>query len=100
MGRRDWSYVGLPKLLLKRVDKFIETSQARKMGVFNKSELVRKLVNEFLIEQEEHYNKMESIDDFIDQVEFGDHFVITFNDEIQFEQLVSTYVMRGITIMQ
>ena len=96
MGRGDWSYVNLPKLLLRRLDKFVESPQARKYGVFNKSELVRKLVNEFLIEQEDHYNNMESIEEFINEIEFGDHFAITFNDEKQFQEIVYAYVRRGL----
>ena len=96
MGRGDWSYVNLPKLLLRRMDKFVESPQARKYGVFNKSELVRKLVNEFLIEQEDHYNNMESIEEFINEIEFGDHFAITFNDEKQFQEIVYAYVRRGL----
>ncbi len=96
MGRRDWGYVNLPKLLLKRMDKFVESSQARKIGVFNKSQLVRKLVDEFLVEQEKHYDNMESIDEFINEVEYGDHFLITYDDEKQLEDVVYAYAKRGI----
>lgn len=96
MGRKDWAYVNLPKLLLKRMDKFIESPQARQLGVFNKSELLRNLVNEFLVDQEKYYDSMESIDDFINEVEYGDHFAITFNDEKQFEEIVYAYARRGI----
>ncbi len=98
MGRRDWGYVNLPKLLLKRMDKFVESSQARKIGVFNKSQLVRKLVDEFLVEQEKHYDNMESIDEFINEVEYGDHFLITYDDEKQLEDVVYAYAKRGIVM--
>lgn len=98
MGRKDWAYVNLPKLLLKRMDKFLEGRQARQLGIFNKSELVRNLVNEFLLEQEKHYDGMDSIDEFISEVEYGDHLAIILNDEKQFDELVYAYAKRGIAM--
>ena len=52
MGRRDWYYVHLPKLLIKRLDSFMETPRAKSMGMTNRPELLRKVINDFLEEQE------------------------------------------------
>jgi hypothetical protein len=96
MGRKDWYYVHLPKLLIKRLDNFIESPQAKRMGMYNKPELLRKLINDFLEEQEAIYNKIESIEDFISEIKESDHVLITFNDKSQFEQIVVNFVKRGI----
>jgi hypothetical protein len=66
------------------------------MGMYSKPELLRRLVNEFLEEQETIYNKLESIEDFISEIRESDHFLITFNDKSQFEQIVVNFVRRGI----
>ena len=52
MGRRDWYYVHLPKLLIKRLDSFMETPRAKSMGMTNRPELLRRVINDFLEEQE------------------------------------------------
>ncbi|MGA8842911.1 MAG: MEDS domain-containing protein [Nitrososphaeraceae archaeon] len=96
MGRRDWYYVHLPKLLIKRLDNFLESPRAKRMGMSNKPELLRRLVNEFLEEQETFYNRLESIEEFISEIKESDHLLITFNDKSQFEQIVSNFVARGI----
>ena len=62
----------------------------------NKPELLRRLVNEFLEEQETFYNRLESIEEFISEIKESDHLLITFNDKSQFEQIVSNFVARGI----
>jgi hypothetical protein len=41
-----------PKLLIKRLDQFLQTPRAKSMGMVNKSELLRHVINEFLDEQE------------------------------------------------
>ena len=61
MGRRDWYYVNLPKLLIKRLDSFMETPRAKSMGMTNRPQLLRKVINDFLEEQEKLYNNLESI---------------------------------------
>ena len=96
MGRRDWYYVHLPKLLIKRLDNFLESPRAKRMGMSNKPELLRRLVNEFLEEQETFYNRLETIEEFISEIKESDHLLITFNDKSQFEQIVSNFVARGI----
>ncbi len=48
MGRKDWYYVHLPKLLIKRLDQFLQTPRAKGMGMTNKSERLRRVINEFL----------------------------------------------------
>jgi hypothetical protein len=57
MDRKDWYYVHFPKL-----DQFLQTPRAKSMGMTNKSELLRHIINEFLDEQEAFYNKMESME--------------------------------------
>ena len=96
MGRRDWYYVHLPKLLIKRLDSFIETPRAKSMGMTNRPELLRRVINEFLEEQENLYNRLESIEEFILEMKDYDHLVITFNDKTQLQEIVINFVKRGI----
>lgn len=96
MGRRDWYYVHLPKLLIKRLDSFIETPRAKSMGMTNRPELLRRVINEFLEEQEELYSRLESIEEFILEMKEYDHLVITFNDKTQLQEIVINFVKRGI----
>jgi len=96
MGRRDWYYVHLPKLLIKRLDSFIETPRAKSMGMTNRPELLRRVINEFLEEQEKLYNRLESIQEFILEMKDYDHLVITFNDKTQLQEIVINFVKRGI----
>jgi metal-responsive CopG/Arc/MetJ family transcriptional regulator len=96
MGRRDWYYVNLPKLLIKRLDQFLQTPRAKSMGMVNKSELLRHVINEFLDEQEVFYNKMESMKDFVLEIKDHDHIVLTFNNESQFKEIITAFVKRGI----
>jgi len=96
MGRRDWYYVHLPKLLIKRLDSFIETPRAKSMGMTNRPELLRRVINEFLEEQEKLYNSLESIEEFILEMKDYDHLVITFNDKTQLQEIVINFVKRGI----
>jgi hypothetical protein len=63
MGRKDWYYVHFPKLLIKRLDQFLQTPRAKSMSMVNKSELLRHVINEFLDEQEALYNKMDYVGD-------------------------------------
>jgi hypothetical protein len=88
MGRKDWYYVHLPKLLIKRLDEFLQTPRAKSMGMSNKPELLRHVINRFLDEQETFYNKMETVGDLILNTKDRDHLVLTFNDESQFEEIV------------
>ena len=92
MGRKDWYYVHLPNLLIKRLDDFLKTPRAQSMGVTNKPELLRNLINEFLEKQESLYNNLETIPDFIKEIKPRDHFVLTYEDKPQFEEIVSSYV--------
>ncbi|MGC2683044.1 MAG: MEDS domain-containing protein [Candidatus Nitrosopolaris sp.] len=96
MGRKDWYYVHFPKLLIKRLDQFLETPRARSMGMSNKPELLRHVINEFLDEQEALYNNIDYIEDFILEMKDRDHVVLTFDNESQFKKIVKTFVKRGI----
>src|SRR5919106_3714711 len=96
MGRMDWYYVHLPKLLIKRLDQFLETPRAKSMGISNKPELLRHLINQFLEEEEALYNKMNYVTEVISEMKDGDHSVFTFDNESQFKEIVNASVRRGI----
>ena len=96
MGRKDWYYVHFPKLLIKRLDQFLQTPRARSMGMSSKPELLRHVINQFLDEQEALYNKMDYVGDFILEMKDRDHIVFTYNNESQFKEIVNTYIRRGI----
>ena len=96
MGRKDWYYVHLPKLLIKRLDQFLQTPRAKSMGMSSKPELLRHLINQFLDEEEALYNKMSYVSDVILEMKDGDHVVFTFSNESQFREIVNTAVRRGI----
>ena len=96
MGRNDWYYVHLPKLLIKRLDQFLQTPRAKSMGMTSKPELLRHVINQFLEEQEALYNKMDHVSDLILEMEDRDHVVFTYNNESQFNEIVSAFVRRGI----
>jgi metal-responsive CopG/Arc/MetJ family transcriptional regulator len=96
MGRNDWYYVHLPKLLIKRLDQFLQTPRAKSMGMSSKPELLRHLINQFLEEQEALYNKMDYVGDLILEIKDRDHVVFTYNNESQFNEIVNAFVRRGI----
>ena len=96
MGRKDWYYVHLPKLLIKRLDQFLETPRAKSMGMSSKPEFLRRVINQFLDEQEAIYNKMDYVSDIILEMKDRDHVVFTYNNESQFKEIVNAYVRRGI----
>lgn len=96
MGRKDWYYVHFPKLLIKRLDQFLQTPRAKSMGMSSKPELLRHVINQFLDEQEVLYNKMDNVGDIILEMKDRDHIVITYNDEAQFKDIVNAYIRRGI----
>ena len=66
------------------------------MGMTNRPELLRRVINDFLEEQEKLYNNLESIEEFILEIKEYDHLVITFNDKTQFQEIVINFVKRGI----
>ena len=96
MGRKDWYYVHFPKLLIKRLDQFLQTYRAKSMGMSSKPELLRHVINQFLDEQEALYNKMDYVGDFILEMKDRDHIVFTYNNESQFKEIVNAYIRRGI----
>jgi len=96
MGRRDWYYVHFPKLLIKRLDQFLQTPRARSMGMSSKPELLRHVIYQFLDEQEALYNKMDYVGDFILEMKDRDHIVFTYDNESQFKEIVNSYIRRGI----
>jgi MEDS: MEthanogen/methylotroph, DcmR Sensory domain len=96
MGRRDWYYVHFPKLLIKRLDQFLQTPRAKSMGMSSKPELLRHVINQFLDEQEALYNKMDYVGDIILEMKDRDHIVFTYDNESQFKEIVNAYIRRGI----
>jgi metal-responsive CopG/Arc/MetJ family transcriptional regulator len=96
MGRKDWYYVHLPKLLIKRLDQFLQTPRAKSMGMTSKPELLRHMINQFLEEQETLYNKMDYVGDIILEMKDRDHVVFTYDSESQFNEIVNAFVRRGI----
>src|SRR3712207_327834 len=96
MGRKDWYYVHLPKLLIKRLDQFLQTPRAKSMGLLSKPELLRYAINQFLEEQEALYNKMDHVGELILEMKDRDHVVFTYDSESQFNEIVNAFVRRGI----
>jgi MEDS: MEthanogen/methylotroph, DcmR Sensory domain len=96
MGRKDWYYVHLPKLLIKRLDQFLQTPRAKSMGMSSKPELLRHVINQFLEEQEAFYNKMDYVGDVILEMKDRDHVVFTYNNESQFKEIINAFVRRGV----
>src|SRR3712207_3209830 len=96
MGRKDWYYVHLPKLLIKRLDQFLQTPRAKSIGMTSKPELLRHVVNQFLEEQEGLYNKMDYVGDLILEMKDRDHVVFTYDSDSQFNEIVNAFVRRGI----
>jgi hypothetical protein len=90
----------LPKLLIKRLDQFLQTPRAKSTGMTNKSELLRHVINKFLDEQDTFYNNIEYVEDFISEMKERDHMTLTFNNEIQFKEIVNAFVKRGINYNQ
>jgi hypothetical protein len=66
------------------------------MGMSNKPELLRHVINQFLDEQEALYNKMDYVSDIILETKDRDHIVFTYNNESQFKEIINAYVRRGI----
>jgi len=48
MARRDWVYVHIPTELAKRLDNFLDLPKGKRLGISNKSELLRYIINKFL----------------------------------------------------
>jgi hypothetical protein len=100
MGRKDWYYVHLPKLLIKRLDQFLKTPESRAMGMTNKPELLRYVLNKYLDEQEVFYNKMDYIADFILEMKDRDHVALPFDNESQFKEIINAFIKRGVNCCQ
>jgi hypothetical protein len=96
MGRKDWYYVHFPKLLIKRLDQFLQTPRAKSMGMSSKPELLRHVINQFLDEQETLYNKMNNVGDVVLEMKDRDHVVFTYNNESQFKEILNAFLKRGI----
>lgn len=96
MARKDWYYLNLPKLLVKRLDEYMQSPEGRKMVMTNKSELVRHLINQFLDEQESFYSNLDSIEDLVLDIKDRDHFILTCENDRQLEEILRSFLHRGI----
>jgi metal-responsive CopG/Arc/MetJ family transcriptional regulator len=96
LGREDWDYIGVPKLLVKRLENFLKTPQAKKPGIFNKSEFLRNAIIKYLEEQEKHLDNIDSIDDFIFEMKEGDHILVTYNNNQELSEIVISSLKRSI----
>lgn len=96
MARKDWYYVNLPKLMIKRLEQFLATPKAKGFGLTTKSELLRHAVNEFLDDQEDFYNNIQSIKDFILMMKERDHIILTYNTESELAEILSAFIEVGI----
>ena len=74
--------------MIKRLEQFLATPKAQGLGLTTKSELLRHAVNEFLDEQEDFYNKIQSIKDFILMMMDRDHIVLTYNTESELAEIL------------
>lgn len=100
MGRKDWYYVHLPKLLIKRLDQFLQSPKSKAIGITSKPELLRHVVNKFLEEQEVLYNKIDYVEDFILEMQDRDHVALPYDNEYQFKEIVNAFIKRGINCHQ
>ena len=75
---------------------FYKTPRAKSMGMSNKPELLRHLINQFLEDEEASYNKMNYVSDIILEMKDSDHVVFTFSNESQFSEIVNATIRRGI----
>ena len=82
--------------MIKRLEQFLATPKAQGLGLTTKSELLRHAVNEFLDEQEDFYNKIQSIKDFILMMMDRDHIVLTYNTESELAEILSALIDGGI----
>ncbi|SRR6266498_1698515 len=100
MGRKDWYYVHLPKLLIKRLDQFLQSPKSKAIGITSKPELLRHVVNKFLEEQEVLYDKIDYVEDFILEMQDRDHVALPYDNEYQFKEIVNAFIKRGINCHQ
>ncbi len=100
MGRQDWYYINLPKLMIKRLDQFLDTPRAKSMGMNNKTELMRYIINDFLSEQERTYNNMQSIHEFIMNMKDHDHLVLTASEGPHFHEILKAFMARSAALNQ
>lgn len=52
MVKSDFVSVSLPLAMIRRVDEFLKTNDAKKMGVSSRAELLKILMREFFDKQE------------------------------------------------
>ncbi len=100
MGRQDWYYINLPKLMVKRLDQFLKTPRTKSMGMSNKTELLRHIINDFLDEQEKFYNNLQSIHDFIMNMKDHDHLVLTITGEPHVNEILKAFMDRSAALNQ
>ncbi len=82
--------------MIKRLDEFLASPKGQTLGLTNKSELLRHAINVFLDEQEDFYNKVKSIKDFVLTMKDRDHIILTYNTESELAEILSAFIDRGI----
>ena len=87
-------------LLIKRLDQFLQSPKSKAIGITNKPELLRHVVNKFLEEQEVLYNKIDYVEDFILEMQDRDHVALPYDNEYQFKEIVNAFIKRGINSHQ
>ncbi|MEM0029954.1 MAG: ribbon-helix-helix domain-containing protein [Candidatus Nitrosocaldus sp.] len=50
MAREDWDYIPLPKEMLKELDRYLASSEAKRYGIRSRAELLRFIVRRFIDE--------------------------------------------------
>lgn len=100
MGRKDWYYVHLPKLLIRRLETFLQTPECKAIGITNKPELLRHVVNKFLDEQEVIYNKFDYVGDLVLEMKDRDHMALPYDNERQFKEIINAFIKRGVDSSQ
>ncbi len=58
MAREDWDYIPLPKGMLKELDRYLASNEAKRYGIRSRAELLRFIVRRFI---DEHEHVLESI---------------------------------------
>jgi len=96
MVRSDWVSVGIPKGLIMQLDQFLETDEAKKIGVSNRQQIITLLLREFFEKGFHMFDESEKIKDpIIKQLE--EKFEDLQNRLEKHERLFTVYGIGKIT---
>lgn len=82
--------------MIKRLEDFIGSPRAKGMGMYNKSELVRFILNRYLDEKVVVYDKSDSVKSFISEMEDKTHSILAYGDEEGLDEILVTFINRGL----